>query len=275
MAIVDDSSACTDPSSIRYLPNTGYIGRDKFSYRPVDACGNLGPETWVYLEVVSAVLPEDVFLNTCQNGPIAVEILASDVFINHLAPEEIPFAFSIYDGFDHGILIGSLTDLSFEPPSTEEDPDTGEEVTSFDAAEYAKLHLQYVPAAGYAGRDGLEVSFGDPWGTSETISVEVWVSDSCAQPDTAFRATRGETVTILLPDGYAAIHDTPEGSASLICGASVSGIGDHGSVAWNAAASRYVLMLNTEGLPPGGCRLLIPIGNGEYVDLRFEVGEAR
>ena len=275
VAIVDGSSACTDPSSIRYLPNTGYIGRDKFSYRPVDACGNLGPETWVYLEVVAAVLPEDVFLNTCQNEPIGVEILASDVFINHLAPEEIPFAFSIYDGFDHGILIGSLTDLAFEPPSTEEDPDTGEEVTSFDAAEYAKLHLQYVPAAGYAGRDGLEVSFGDPWGMSETISVEVWVSDSCGQTDTAFRAQRGETVTILLPDGYAAIHDTPEGSASLICGASATGIGEHGQVSWNGAANRYVLMLNTEGMTEGECRLLIPIGNEEYVDLRFEVGEAR
>ena len=275
VAIVDDSSACTDPSSIRYLPNTGYIGRDKFSYRPADACGNIGPETWVYLEVVSAVLPEDVFLNTCQNEPIGVEILASDVFINHLSPEEIPFAFSIYDGFDHGILIGSLTDMAFEPPSTEEDPETGEEVTSFDAAEFAALHLQYVPAAGYTGRDGLEVSFGDPWGASETIGVEIWISDACAQPQTAFRAQRGEIVTILLPDGYAAIHDTTEGAASLICGASVTGIGEHGQVSWNGAANRYVLMLNTEGMPEGGCRLLIPIGNDEYVDLRFEVGEAR
>jgi hypothetical protein len=103
---------------------------------------------------------EDQFVSTVQDTPVDFLLRASDEDIDPADPTAHPMRFVILDGPNHGVLLGDLTDVSYEGPHD------------------AVVELTYVPADGYVGTDLLTVAVYDPFDetASGTTRIEIDVA---------------------------------------------------------------------------------------------------
>ena len=257
----DERSSRGDSTSIRYAPYHGYYGKDEFSYRIVDACGNVSQEATVFIEVVAKTAMDDIYLTTCVGTAVSFDVTATDLWIDPDNPGAIPFAFSIVTPPIHGVISGDLGDVSY---------------AAHGAIGSATITLVYTPAAGFTGRDALTLRFSDPFGGSSTAMVDIAVIECAGQPGAPppFALRQGEIFPLIVPLTFASVYEKEWNTVTLI--AETDGTVYQGalSATWEESIGRYVLGLDTASLPPGLYRMTIPLGNGETVTLMIEVSEA-
>jgi len=240
---------------VRYAPDRDYVGPDEFTYRAIDACGNISPEGTVYVIVLPQLSMEDVFVNTCPGTPVGVTVTVSDLFIG-----EDEFEFSILQAPQHGVIVGDIRALRLASRGA-----------NTLIVEAASVELTYVPADGFIGTDTFYVLVEDEFGGSEEMAVQVTVEPcGSATRRPVVRVVQGEALVLTVPLTFA-----NEQGVRLL--SDPGGI-DHASAVrttWNEALNRHVLEVDTSGLPPGLYQWTIPLGNGETVELILEVGEDR
>jgi len=83
---------------VRYAPYAGCIGPDEFTYRAVDACGNVSVEATVYVEVIPQLAFADVYVTACVGALLEIAVAATDLFLPPGAPEDAEIAFEIIEG---------------------------------------------------------------------------------------------------------------------------------------------------------------------------------
>jgi len=253
-----------DTTSIRYAPAADFSGSDQFTYRIVDACGNVSSEATVYVEVVARSGMEDLFLTTCTDASVEFDVKATDPWMDPDDPDAVAFGFSILNPPAHGVVSGDLTGIVY----------TAQGATTADVAS-ATIVLTYTPAAGYEGRDRMTVQCVDPFGASSEAVIDVTVQDCTEEEEPPPVAVdQGSVLRMILPPSFRSILESAGGSVLLVSledGLAYPGVL---SAMWDESAGQYVLEVNTEGLTPGEYRLMIPLGSGETVELTIEVGEA-
>jgi len=271
--IEDDEGNCNGGTVIRYAPDRGYLGPDYFTYRIRDAFGNVSSViATVYLQVVPEVWMEDVFVIACAGAPTEFEVSASDLFIDTDDPALIPFEFSLVGGPEHGVITGDFLDVSYTPPSTITDPQFGVQVPSLDFTEAASVTLWYTGASGYIGRDMARVQFDDPFGGSAVSVVDFTIGNCGATAPPRVYIAQGEYLPLITPVSFESIQ------ASGLLGVTLTAHSDGVTYAavsavWSEDLNRYILILDTSGLPIGAYELRIPLGNDETVVMTIEVGE--
>ncbi len=257
--IESDHGDCHGGSVIRYAPYRGYVGPDRFTYRIVDACGNVSTAATVYLEVVPKTETEDVYTTTCSGAPIEFTVRANDLWINPDNPDKVPFTFSITAPPKHGVVLGDLSALTYVPQGR-----TTEEIES------AEVRLRYIPADGFTGRDVLRIKFSDPFGSSSTAAVDVLVEGCQGTGQSAISLQQGSAIPIALPETFDVAY-AETGSAGEVI--SEGGVSYSGAILVERGdmPSGYRLILETKDLPPGSYRVVIPIDAGEKVVFAVEV----
>jgi hypothetical protein len=260
-----DNGDCNGGSSTRYAPYHGYIGPDEFTYRIIDACGNVSATAKVYLEVVRQTVMDDIYLTTCVDTAVSFDVKTTDLWVEPDNPGEIPFVFSIVAAPMHGVISGDLGDVTYEVHGA-----TTKEIES------AMITLVYTPATGFTGRDVLTLRFADPFGGFSTAVVDIAVIECAGQPGAPplFIVQQGEIFPMIVPLTFASVYETAWNTVTLI--AETDGTTYQGalSATWEESINRYVLRLDTALLPPGLYQMTIPLGNGETVTLMIKVGEA-
>jgi hypothetical protein len=259
-----DHGDCNGGSIIRYAPYHGYIGPDEFTYRIVDACGNVSATATVYLEVVRQTVMDDIYLTTCVDRPVSFAVKTTDLWVEPDNPGEIPFVFSIFTPPMHGVVSGDLGDVTYEVHGA-----TTKEIES------ATITLIYTPATGFTGRDALTLRFADPFGGSSTAVVDIAVIKCAGQPGAPplFVVQQGEIFPMIVPLTFASVYETAWDTVTLIAETDRTTYQGALSATWEESIGRYVLRLDTALLPPGLYQITIPLGNGETVTLMIEVGE--
>jgi len=260
--IEDSESSVSDPgTAIRYAPYHGYYGKDEFTYRIVDACGNVSQEATVYIEVVAQTVMEDLCLTTCVDTAVSFDVTATDLWIDPDNPGEIPFVFSIVTSPIHGVISGDVGDMTYAVQG---------------GVNSATITLIYTPATGFSGRDAITLQFSDPFGGSSTAMVDIAVIECAEQPGAPplFILQQGEIFPLIVPLTFAVVYEAAWETVMLI--AETDGAVYQGtlSATWEESIGRYVLKLDTAALPPGLYQMTIPLGNGETVTLMIQVGEA-
>ena len=276
VTVEDDTGNCAGGTVIRYAPDRGYLGPDYFTYRIRDAFGNVSSEiATVYLQTVPEVWMEDVFVIACEGESVEFTVSASDLFIDPDNPTVIPFAFSVTDGPEHGVVGGDLLDIFYTPASTVTDPQFGVLVPSLDFSEAAEVTLTYSPAEGYSGIDAIRVRFEDPFGGVAYAVVNITVGQcGSAIPNSILRVAQGQAVALIVPISFESIFNAGWGEVTLISledGQAYSGLI---AAEWSEQVNRHILSISTVDLPIGSYELTIPLGNGETVTLTIEVGES-
>jgi len=257
-----ESSVSAPGTAIRYAPYHGYYGKDEFTYRIVDACGNVSATATVYIEVIPQTVMDDIYLTTCVDTAVSFAVTATDLWIDPEDPGEIPFVFSIVTAPLHGVISGDLGDVTY---------------AAHGGIESATITLVYTPAVGFVGRDVLTLRFADPFGGSSTAVVDIAVIECEGQPGgpPLFIVQQGEIFPLIVPLTFAVVYEKEWHTVTVqAIDATGTLYNEALSATWEESIGRYVLRLDTATLPPGLYRMTIPLGNGETVMLLIEVGEA-
>jgi hypothetical protein len=246
---------------VRYAPYAGYLGPDQFTYRAIDACGNISEPATVYVEVTPKLVLRDVLVMACAGTATTIDIAATDLFLPPGAPEDAEFAFEVTQAPEHGVLTGDLTAVESADPGIS---------TLF--MESATVRVTYTPAAGFLGRDRFGVRLTDPFGEPTTAVVDIDVQDCPWVSGQPLLVPRGMLVPVIVPTSFAAVYAAAWDTVILGSERGVS-YPDAVAAAWSTALARHVVTVDTARLPLGDYRLVIPLGNGETVTLWFRVGE--
>jgi hypothetical protein len=246
---------------VRYAPYAGYIGPDEFTYRAVDACGNISVEATVYVEVIPQLVFADVYVTACAAASVAIDVAATDLFVPPGAPEDAEFAFEIVEGPEHGIVAGDPTEVEITEPGTS---------TLF--IESATVKFIYAPASGFVGRDQFRVRFSDPFGGVRAAVIDIEVQACPWVEEAPLVIPQGALLPLIVPLSFASVYETAWDTVTLT--------GEDGAehpeallATWNESLERPTLVVDTGPLALGGYELVIPLGNGEIVTLRFAVVE--
>ncbi|MCX6099578.1 MAG: Ig-like domain-containing protein [Candidatus Bipolaricaulota bacterium] len=246
---------------VRYAPYAGYIGPDEFTYRAVDACGNISVEATVYVEVIPQLVFADVYVTACAAASVAIDVAATDLFVPPGAPEDAEFAFEIVEGPEHGIVAGDPTEVEITEPGTS---------TLF--IESATVKFIYAPASGFVGRDQFRVRFSDPFGGARTAVIDIEVQKCPWVEEAPLVIPQGALLPLIVPLSFASVYETAWDAVTLT--------GEDGTehpqallATWNESLERPTLVVDTGPLALGVYELVISLGNGEIVTLRFAVGE--
>jgi len=78
---------------------------------------------------------------------------------------------------------------------------------------------------------------------------------------------------VVVPLSFETIHETARATVTLTDPETGDDYSAALSAVWDEQIGRYVLSVDSAGLPPGIYELVIPLGNSETVTLRLEVGE--
>jgi len=268
--IVDNVGDCHGGTSIRYAPDRGYLGPDQFTYRIIDACGNLSVKATVYLQTIREVSLADVFATACTGAVAEITVAATDLWIDPNDPSRVQFGFDIASGPEHGVLAVDLEAIQYTPPSTE-DAD-GTLVPTLTFMESASVVLWYAPARGYLGRDLIRVAFRDPFGGVAIGNVDIEVQACPWVEESPLVIPQGALLPLIVPLSFASVYETAWDTVTLT--------GEDGTehpeallATWNESLERPTLVVDTGPLALGGYELVIPLGNGETVTFRFAVGE--
>ena len=246
---------------VRYAPYDGHIGPDEFTYRAIDVCGNVSEEATVYVEVIPQLVFADVYVTACAEASVGINVAATDLFISPGAPEDAEFAFEIVEGPEHGIVAGDPTEIGTTAPGIS---------TLF--IESATVKFIYAPASGFVGRDQFRVRFSDPFGGTTTAAVDIEVQVCPWVEESPPMIPQGALLPLIVPLSFASVYETAWDTVTLT--------GEDGTehpeallATWSESLGRPALVVDAGPLAPGVYELVIPLGNGETVTLRFVVGE--
>ena len=265
---------------IRYTPDLGYTGLDQFTYRVVDACGNVSSEATVYIVVISQAMyitvisqtGDDLFLSICAGDSVTFELTAAYLWIDPDDPGEIRFRFTVVGGPDHGVLVGDLGEGVFARPHMIQDPTTGEPATTLSLIEVATITLTYTPAVGFVGQDLIRVRFADPFDDDASIVIiDILVSDCRVPGRGTIVVEQGVFLPLIIPPAFETVVETAWETVTLI--AETDGAAHQGvlSVVWDPTLNRLILLVETGALPTGVYRLTIPLENGDPAIFMIEV----
>jgi len=208
-----------------------------------------------------------VYVTACSGEPESFTMSATDLW---LGDKDVEFLFSIVDGPEHGVVTGDPTRATWTPPSTVDVG--GEPVPTLDFTETAEIKLAYTSAAGYTGRDAITIRFADPFGNQTTGRVDVSVIECTGEVGLADVAVRqGEILPIIAPEGFGSVVEAAWGSVLLIDLTDGTEYASALSAAFSEEIDRCVVYVDTGPLPLGLHLLVIPLGNGETVELTIEV----
>jgi len=129
-----------DQRRLRYVPQTGFVGRDSFAYTVSDGRGGAATAT-VSVAVEAADRPpvaRDDAAQTAAGVPVAVAVLANDS-----DPDGDPLRLT-------GLGLPARGTLAANPDQS----------------------VTYTPAAGFAGADEFTYTAGDGWGGTATARVQ-------------------------------------------------------------------------------------------------------
>jgi len=250
VTVETDHGDCHGGSILRYAPYRDYLGPDRFTYRVVDACGNVSNVATVYLETVRQTVMKDLYLSGCKGETVGFEVTATDLWIDPDDPETIPFMFTVVSPPAHGILLGDPDDVTYTPHGR-----TTKQIES------ASIMLTYVPAEGFTGHDTAHVRFSDPFGGSSTALVDVMVIDCEPAKPAAIVLHRGEELPIFVPVAFTTAYGAGEAEWTVT--------GPNGpysgaiSPVWDEGLGAYVLLFDTGGLEVGEYEVTVPTGAGE------------
>lgn len=246
---------------VRYAPYAGCIGPDEFTYRAIDACGNVSVEATVYVEVIPQLVFADVYVTACAEASVAIDVAATDLFVPPGAPEDAEFTFEIVKGPEHGIVAADPAEVETTGPGLS---------TLF--IESATVKFIYAPASGFVGRDQFHVQFSDPFGGARTAVIDIEVQACPWVEELPLVIPQGALLPLIVPLSFASVYETAWDTVTLT--------GEDGAehpeallATWNESLERPTLVVDTGPLALGGYELVIPLGNGEIVTLRFAVGE--
>ena len=261
----DNQTPRSAMTTIRYAPPHAFSGWDQFSYCVADACGNLSDIATVYVEVIARSGMEDVRLTTCADVSIAFEVAATDPW---KGPDDLgdrPFEFQIVGSPTHGVLSGDLSGIVTMPAAATDD-----------GVARAIVALTYTPAEGFVGQDRMTLQCVDPFGDSSEAVISVTVEDCITEVEPpAVTVEQGVTLSMIVPQSFQSILEQSAGLVLLV--SLEDGLAYPGMLTamWDESAGQYVLLVDTQDLSPGEYLLTIPLGNGETVELRLQVGEAK
>ena len=261
LSIETDHGDCHGGTVIRYAPDRGYVGPDQFTYRIVDACGNVSNEATVYVEVVAQTKMEDVYTTTCAGEPVDFSLSATDLWIDRDSPARVPFAFSMTSSPMHGIIMGDLNDVTYS-----------EHGRTTKQIEAAAINLTYVPASGFTGRDSAKISFSDPFGGESETTVDITTGQCAETHARVIEIYQGDVLPILVPHTFSSAYEAGEIEWSVE-GSDGSAHSAAISARKSAVTGTYTLSLDTKGLPPGEYKVTLPLGSGEQVEFTVEVSE--
>jgi hypothetical protein len=247
---------------VRYAPYAGCIGPDEFTYRAVDACGNVSVEATVCVEVIPQLVFADVCVTVCAESSVAIDVAATDLFVPPGAPEDAEFAFEIVEGPEHGIVAGDPAEVETKGPGLS---------TLF--IESATVKFIYAPASGFVGRDQFRVRVSDPFGVATTAVIDIEIQDCSWVAESPLVIPQGALLPLIVPVSFFAnVYETAWDTVTLT--------GEDGTehpeavlAAWSESLGRPTLVVDTGPLTLGAYELVVPLGNGEIVTLRFAVGE--
>lgn len=273
--IEEGTGDCTGGTVIRYAPDMGRLGPDYFTYRTRDAFDNVSSViATVYLQTVEETVMEDVAVIACSGEPTEFDVVAADLWVDR-DPAVITFEFEIIRGPEHGVVLGDLAQIVLSPPSLGPDPNTGELVPTLDFTEAARIRLTYTPAIDYVGRDTMMIRIDDPFGAFAIAEIDIRVVACAPGVGEVPTIEVGQAVVLplIVPESFASAVETTLGAMMLM--SLEDGLVYPGALStlWSEEINRYVLLLDTGPLPPGRYLLMIPLGNGERVELVIEVGE--
>jgi hypothetical protein len=247
---------------VRYAPYAGYIGPDEFTYRAVDACGNVSVEATVYVEVIPQLAFADVYVTACVGVLVEIAAVATDLFLPPGAPEDAEFAFEIVEGPEHGIVAGDPAEVETTGPGG-----------STLAIESATVKLTYAPASGFVGRDQFRVRVSDPFGMATTAVIDIEVQACPWVGESPLVIPQGALLPLIVPVSFFAnVYETAWDTVTL----TGEGGTEHPEAVlatWSESLGRPTLVVDTGPLTLGAYELVVPLGNGETVTLRFVVGE--
>jgi hypothetical protein len=89
------------------------------------------------------------------DAPLRFTLRAEDPDIDPADPTAHPMTFAVISGPEHGVLLGDLSEVDYEPPND------------------AFVWDSYQPAQGFLGRDELVVLATDPFGASSTAVIAI------------------------------------------------------------------------------------------------------
>jgi hypothetical protein len=269
--IVDSVGNCRGGTSIRYAPDRGYIGPDQFTYRIIDACGNVSVEATVYLQTIREVSLADVFATACSGAVAEITVAATDLWIDPNDPSRVQFGFDITSGPEHGVLAVDLEAIQYTSPSTE--AADGTLVPTLTFMESASVVLWYAPAREYLGRDAIRVAFRDPFGGVAIGNVDIEVQACPWVGESPLVIPQGALLPLIVPVSFFAnVYETAWDTVTL----TGEGGTEHPEAVlatWSESLGRPTLVVDTGPLTLGAYELVVPLGNGETVTLRFVVGE--
>jgi hypothetical protein len=247
---------------VRYAPYAGCIGPDEFTYRAIDACGNVSVEATVYVEVIPQLAFADVYVTACAEASVAIVVAATDLFVPPGATEDTEFAFEIAEGPEHGIVAGNPTEVEA----------TGAGISTR-VIESATVKFTYAPASGFVGRDQFCVRVSDPFGMATTAVIDIEVQNCSWVVESPLVIPRGALLPLIVPVSFFAnVYETARDTVTLTGGGGT----EHPEAVlatWSESLGRPTLVINTGPLTLGAYELVIPLGNGEMVTLRFVVSE--
>jgi len=272
-SVVTDVGNCNGGIVIRYAPQQAYIGDDWFTYRIVDACGNVSDEATIRVQMVRETQVEDVSVIACSGEATTFEVSASDLFINPDDPEEIPFTFSLVSGPSSGVLLGDFDAIFYTAASQAVGP-TGELVPTLDFVEAASIELTYASADGYVGRDRITFTFADPFANAAEGIVDILVTQCANAGSEVLEYVQGRKLVLILPETFEEVVAKAWHTVTVFSMPQGVSYPDALSAAWSEVLARHVLMLDTKKMPVGAYRLMVPLGNGNTVTVSFEVGES-
>ena len=267
------SATASGGTSIRYASNRGYLGPDRFTYRIIDACGNVSEKATAFLQTIREVDLEDVFAVACAGQQARISIGATDLWIDPDVQGDVVFSFELLYGPTHGVARLDASSVRYTPPSMATDPIYGF-VPTLTFIESSSIHLEYVPADGFVGPDAVRVLFSDPFGGVAIGNVDIRVIECGAATGSAagIAVERGVPIVLIMPVTFRGVVE--EAPQSVLLLAIDTGSVSTGAVMWpwSADLGRYVVVVDTASLTAGRYRLTIPLGNGELVSLVVEVG---
>ena len=140
----------------------------------------------------------------------------------------------------------------------------------------ATIHLIYVPAAGFVGRDSITIEFSDPFGSSGLSFVDALVITCGAATDAlpTVLVQQGITLHLVVPETFLGILSSDHEAVLLISLETGEDYSGTVSVTWEEELGRFILLVNTESLPLGDYEMTIPLGTEEAVVFMISVEEA-
>ena len=172
--------------SLSYVPTAGYVGADRFTYRPTDTSASGNPVT-VTINVQAAgqlgtpATNADAYTATA--GTPLVVSSTQGVLANDTDPNGLPLTATLVTPPTHG-------QLTLNPDGS----------------------LSYVPTAGYVGTDSFiyHATDSNGAGNNATVTVNVEPGLPVGNPDT-YTVTSGKTLTLVPSAGVLANDTDPNG----------------------------------------------------------------